>query len=76
MALPSKSFDEVKALDAAGRTDYFDRFSRYFPDSPPTKPYAIRVGSRTLLSNDTHDLRKKFDKLLRYGPNLNSEAKQ
>jgi len=68
MSLPADTFDEVKALDREGRTQYFETHAQYFEDSPD-KPYAIRVGSRTLFSHDTHDLRIQFNKLLRYGPN-------
>jgi hypothetical protein len=75
MAPHAKSFEEVKALDAGGRTDYFEEYAGYFPDSPVT-PYAIRVGSRTLFSNDTHDLREQFDKLLRYGPAWRRELRK
>ena len=65
MALPGKAFELVKAMSAKERTDYFENYARY-TDSP-TRPYAIRVGSRSLHSADTYDLRKQFDKLLAEG---------
>ena len=65
MALPAQTFAQVKAMSPSGRTSYFQTYGRYFPDSP-NKPYAIRVGSKTFFSNDTMDLRKQFDKGMRY----------
>jgi hypothetical protein len=53
-------------MDKSARTEYFETYAGYFEDSP-NEPYAIRVGSKTLFSSDTADLRQKFDKLLRYG---------
>jgi hypothetical protein len=56
------SFEKVKALTEDERTAYFERFSRYF-DRMLT-PYAIRVGTKTLMAKDTMELRQKFDALL------------
>lgn len=66
MALPSLPLETVRKMDKSERAEYFETYERYFSDAPQ-KPYAIRVGSRTLFSNDTYDLRQQFDKLLRYG---------
>lgn len=63
MALQALPFSQVQAMDSEQRTEYFERFAGFFSDSP-RKPYAIRVGSRTLTSADTLDLRQQFDKLL------------
>jgi len=66
MALPALPLEAVRIMDKHERTSYFETYARYSEDSPLT-PYAIRVGSKSLFSNDTADLRQKFDKLLRYG---------
>lgn len=39
----------------------FAKYARYFEDAPQ-KRYAIRVGSKTLLSDDTYDLRQQFER--------------
>jgi hypothetical protein len=67
MALPALDLETVRKMDKAGRTGYFENYARYSEDSPCCLHYAIRVGSKTLFSEDTADLRQKFDKLLRYG---------
>ena len=59
MALPGVDADRVIELNAAQRFQVFCDFARH-TDSP-TLPYAIRIGSKTLFSADTHDLREKFD---------------
>jgi hypothetical protein len=59
MALHALSLEEVKAMNENQRTAYFERYAGYFGDSP--KPYAIRVGSKNLMSDDTLDLRMQFD---------------
>ena len=66
MALKSLTLETVRKMDKICRTNYFEKFAGYFPDSP-SLCYAIRVGSTTLFSADTADLRKKFNHLLRYG---------
>ena len=66
MALRALSLETVQKMDEKGRTEYFEAFAGFFEDSP-NQPYAIRVGSTTLFSEDTWELRKKFNKLLRYG---------
>ena len=64
MALNAKSVIEVAAMNAKQREAYFFEFAGYFEDAP-LLPYAIRVGSKTLVSNDTMDLRWKFEKYVR-----------
>lgn len=66
MAIPSLPVEQVRAMNAKQRTEYFEEYARYFSDSSAA-PYAIRIGSKTLFSDDTYDLRKKFDHFLRYG---------
>jgi len=66
MALRGLDLETVRKMDKSARTEYFETYAGYFEDSP-NEPYAIRVGSKTLFSSDTADLRQKFDKLLRYG---------
>lgn len=61
MSFPAKSLEEVQAMDAKGRTEYFESFSRFIFEAPKNK-YAIRVGSRTLTDSDTYSLRLKFDR--------------
>lgn len=58
------SIGEVLALNQKQRTKYFEQYSRFFEDAPAHSRYAIRVGSTTLLSSDTYDLRMKFDSFL------------
>lgn len=53
---------ELRAMSLEQRTDYFERYARYFADA--AMKYSIRVGSMTLRSNDTYDLRRQFDKLI------------
>ena len=67
MALPALDWITVKNMGLDERTAYFESHAQFF-ESGPLKPYAIRVGSRTLLSDDTSDLRQQFDSLMRYGP--------
>jgi hypothetical protein len=57
MALPAKALDDILAMDKEGLEEYFMEFAQYMEDSP-NKPYVIRVGSKTLSSDDTMDLRK------------------
>lgn len=61
MAIPAKSLEEVLLMNEPGRTEYFEQYARYIPDAP-RQCYAIRVGSKTIQSDDTWDLRKKFDR--------------
>jgi hypothetical protein len=63
MAIPALSLDEVRTMTPEQLTGYFEKYARYFEDSP-NKPYAIRIGSKTLLSDDTMDLRQQFDRLV------------
>lgn len=66
MALKALSLQEVQTMNKEECTAYFEEYAGYFEDSPIT-PYAIRVGSITLFSDDTHNLRQQFDYVLRYG---------
>lgn len=63
MALHAKPLKIVAAMNATQRTAYFEKYARYFVDSPD-KCYAIRIGSTTLHSADTLELRQQFDTLL------------
>jgi hypothetical protein len=67
MALPALGLDEVLAMNAAERTEYFEEYARFFADSPLV-PYAIRVGSKTLFAADTLALRVQFDNWLQPSP--------
>jgi hypothetical protein len=66
MALRSLTLSAVRAMTEKQRTRYFETYAGYYADSP-NFPYAIRVGSKTLFSNDTFLLRQKFDKLVGEG---------
>ena len=70
MALLSKSIDVVKAMSPEQRTMYFEHYAAYMPDAPTLK-YRIRVGSKTLFSDDTLALRNMFDSLLSGGLDRN-----
>jgi len=59
MALLALPLEAVRAMTPASKDQYFEDYARYFKDSPKT-PYAIRVGSKTLFSHDTYDLKQKF----------------
>lgn len=61
MALPAPlSPSELTKLDKEGLWMYFCQNARY-TDSPDCRyQYAIRLGSKTIWSNDTYDLREKF----------------
>lgn len=63
MALPGIDLRELIVLRRAELEDYFMANARYSSDSPG-KRYAIRVGSRTLLSDDTHELAQMFYRLV------------
>ena len=43
--------------------EYFCVNARFMPDAP-TNPYFIRVGSTTLISNDTYDLHLRFRRMV------------
>ena len=60
MALPAKPLDEILAMDKERLEGYFMEYAQYMEDSPH-KPYVIRVGSKTLSSDDTMNLRKQFE---------------
>jgi hypothetical protein len=60
MASPAKLLDDVLAMDNERLEEYFMEYAQYMEDSP-NKPYVIRVGSKTLFSDDTMDLRKQFE---------------
>ena len=60
MALPAKPLDEIFAMDENRLEEYFMEYAGYMEESS-NKPYVIRVGSKTLFSDDTIDLRKQFE---------------
>jgi hypothetical protein len=64
MALPSLPLNEILVMNAAAREQYFMEYARYMPDAPQ-KPYMIRLGSRSLFSHDTMELREKFESQVR-----------
>jgi hypothetical protein len=47
-------------MDKSLLEEYFMEYAQYMKDSP-NKPYVIRVGSKTLFSDDTMDLRQQFE---------------
>jgi hypothetical protein len=60
MALPAKALDDILAMDKERLEEYFMGYAQYMEDSL-NKPYVIRVGSKTLFSDDTMDLRQQFE---------------
>ena len=64
MELPALNLKEVLALDTEGRNLYYADYSRERPDAVPCQRFAIRVGSKTLYSDDTYDLRVRFNRYL------------
>ncbi len=66
MALPAEPLEALLTLDKAGRDTYFENYARYNDHSPPGRgcAYAIRVGSRTLWSDDTYELKIQFIRAL------------
>lgn len=65
MALLAKPIDEIANLRTVEeRYNYFCEYARYMADAPNLR-YMIRVGSETLRSNDTHELRIAFDKAVK-----------
>jgi len=67
MALHALELDKVRAMNEKQRFEYFIKYAGRIEDSPKLC-YAIRVGSKTLMSDDTADLRDKFDEFL--GPRV------
>lgn len=63
MPIGALALDKVLAMNEEQRMQYFFDFARFIEDVPKLK-YAIRVGSKTLQSDDTHDLRVQFDQYL------------
>lgn len=61
MAAPSLSIDRILPMNAAQRLEFFSAFARYMPDSPEEYSYVIRIGSKTLYSDDTMTLRMQFE---------------
>ncbi len=59
MALPAIDISAVAALTRSEADAYFNKYARYFKDAPVMK-YAIRLGSRTLVSHDTYELKEEF----------------
>jgi hypothetical protein len=66
MALQAEARKAVQAMSKEERMRYFDTHAGYYPDSPRLC-YAIRIGSTTLMSDDTYDLRLQFDHFIHYG---------
>jgi hypothetical protein len=63
MAGPALDGPAVARMTAEERWKYFQNFAQYCEDAPPKGPhYHIRIGSRTLYSDDTADLREQFEK--------------
>ena len=52
--------DDILVMDKGQLEEYFMEFAR-FVDDAPAHPYAIRVGSKTLFSDDTMELRREFE---------------
>jgi hypothetical protein len=67
MALHALEFGRVKAMNEKQRFDYFCKYAGRIEDSPKLC-YAIRIGSKTLMSDDTYDLRMKMEEHL--GPRV------
>jgi len=59
MAILGISIEAARRLKPAEIQAAFEKYARYIPDSPRLC-YAIRVGSRTLHSDDTLALRLQF----------------
>lgn len=59
MALPHFSTDRLLKMTGPELDSYFDNFARYQPEAPFFS-YAIRAGGKSLFSNDTMDLKRKF----------------
>lgn len=64
MPLQAQPLAEILAMDSRQLTAYFEEYARYYEDAPQ-RPYAIRVGSETLFSDDTMDLKTQLVKLVR-----------
>lgn len=57
------SLSEALALDTdAGREKMFEDRAGYVESAPAGSRYQVRVGAKFLRSDDTRDLRKKFDR--------------
>ena len=66
MALPGLNLSELLKFTPKERDQYFDQYARHLPDVHVKKghTYGIRVGGKTLYSDDTLDLKVKFTRLL------------
>ena len=62
--LPALDRDTILEMNHVERERYFMEYARYRPDAPRLK-YAIRIGSRALYSEDTYDLRMRFEGMIR-----------
>jgi hypothetical protein len=60
MALIGAPLHMILRMDSKQLFKYFCDYARYMPDAPKFK-YVIQVGSKTLRSDDTMDLRVQFD---------------
>ncbi len=56
---PVLSRSEALKLIGDARWEAFCKYARHYPTSPDA-PYVIKIGSKTLFSNDTYDLREQF----------------
>ena len=61
MALRGVPIEQAVLCTKSELFDLFCEYAGYFEDSPQT-PYAISMGSRTLFSEDTADLRRQFNR--------------
>jgi hypothetical protein len=64
MAMPGLPIEDVIRLKTRDLFEYFCDNARYLPAAPAGRgySYAIRLGSKTLFSDDTYDLRLKFNR--------------
>jgi hypothetical protein len=64
VALSAWALDIVVTLPKKALEAYFMSFASYDVFSPMNSRYRIRVGSHTLYSNDTMELRNKLEKYI------------
>jgi hypothetical protein len=63
MALPAQDIKTVIRMSEPDRERYFMDYARYIETASKLK-YAIRIGSKTLRSDDTMDLRNRFERVI------------
>jgi hypothetical protein len=61
MALPALATSDLLRMNKDEQFEYFCSYARFDPTSPQ-KPYAIRIGGKSLFSDDTMELRRMFNK--------------